>query len=189
MFKQMIQYYNPLFISIKTMLGYKSSMYLTPAISISIIIESMMLFFQQSFLGVSVSLITVISTFIILDQLLGTAASLKIAEQAKKDNDKQLYEDKKFKSTKVSFTIFKFMSLFLWLLLAFTANEYVKDSITLPIIEGLTMIPLLLFGFREYISIGESIEVLYGNKPYLFTLGEKIFQLLQFNFLRKIKDE
>jgi hypothetical protein len=38
----------------------------------------------------------------------------------------------------------------------------------------------------EFISIGENIKAIYGKAPYLFTL-EKIFEILQFNFLTRLK--
>ena len=55
------------------------------------------------------------------------------------------------------------------------------------IVSILSIIPVCLFGFREFISIGEDIEILYGKRPYLFVLAEKIFDTLQFKFLEKLK--
>jgi hypothetical protein len=40
------------------------------------------------------------------------------------------------------------------------------------LIRIFSVVPIILFGFREFISIGENIKAIYG-KAHLFTLGEK----------------
>jgi len=188
MFKQMIQYYKPLLISIKTMFGYKSSELFGASLLTSITITGIMDILYKDFLGVPIILTSIVSLFILVDFVLGTAASLKIASEAKYKGNNKLYLEKKFKSSKIGYTIFKFMSLFLWLLLSFSIDTKIRDiNILNSFINIITIIPVLLFGFREFISIGEGIESLYGNRPYLFKLGEKIFELLQFKFLEKLK--
>ena len=67
----------------------------------------------------------------------------------------------------------------------------VKDRIpNIAIIESsfdvIAVVPVLLLTFREYISIGEDIEILTGRKYYLFTLAERIFEIFEFKFLKKL---
>jgi hypothetical protein len=41
------------------------------------------------------------------------------------------------------------------------------------LIRIFSVVPIILFDFIEFISIGENIKAIYGKAPYLFTLGEK----------------
>lgn len=185
----MIEHYTPLITSIKTMFGYKTTSLIGVSLVTSITIEGIVGVLDSSFLGVPVILTAIVSLFILLDWAFGTAASRKIAEKAKKDGDNKLYEEKKFKSTKIIHTFFKFISLFLWLLLSFAVNKHLLNvKFLASFFDIITVIPVLLFGFREFISIGEDLESLYGTKYYLFELGEKIFDVLQLKFLKKIGD-
>lgn len=186
----MIDYYSPLLTSIKTMFGYKTSALFGASVTSAVSIEIINTLMNGTHLGVSVLLLVSVAFFIILDWLFGSAASRKISLDAKKSGNIKLADKYKFKSSRISATIFKFISLYLWLLLSYTATNYTNGIHFLaPVVETLTIVPILLFGFREYISIGEGIEVLYGSKPFLFEIGEKIFDALQFKFLRKLKGE
>lgn len=188
MLKQMIKHYAPLLTSIKTMLGFSKTSSLIGASTIFSLLTTIITYIlNESFLGVSVLLLVVISCLIIVDQILGTSASSHQAKEALLKGDKDKYENYKFKSSKIMYTIFKFMSIYLWLLLSFSASSHVKDIDLLePIIHTLALVPIFLFGLREYISIGESLEILFGKKPYLFTLANKIFELLQLKFFKKL---
>lgn len=139
---------------------------------------------------VPILLLVIVSGFIFVDWLFGTAASRKLATNAKLLGDVEEETKHKFRSIKVSHTIFKYVSLYLWLVLSLGVSQY---AATVPwlvaIVDGITIVPILLFGFREFVSIGEGIEILYGHKPYLFELGEKIFDALQFKFLKRFKNE
>jgi hypothetical protein len=85
-----------------------------------------------------------------------------------------------------TFTIFKFISLYLWLVLSHSVYEMAVENgfVTRAtgtieaagfhtLIRIFSVVPIILFGFREFISIGENIKAIYGKAPYLFTLGEK----------------
>jgi len=186
----MIEHYAPLITSIKTMFGYKTSSFLGTSIFSAITLEAIIkLVLHGQFMGVSILLLIIVSGFILTDWWYGSKASKKLAEDAKKEGDKEKEEKYKFRSIKISHTWFKFLSLWLWLLVALTVSQNAASITWLsPIIEGFTIIPILLFGFREFISIGESIEILTKRKPYLFELGEKIFEALQFKFLKRFTD-
>lgn len=188
MSKQMIDHFYPLLTSIKTMLGFSKTSSLIGASTIFSLLTTIITYIlNESFLGVSVLLLVVISCLILVDQILGTSASSHQAKEALLKGDKEKYEAYKFKSSKIMYTIFKFMSIYLWLLLSFSASNHVEGIDLLePIINTLALVPIFLFGLREYVSIGESLEVLFGKKPYLFTLANRIFELLQLKFFKKL---
>lgn len=186
----MIEHYAPLFTSIKTMFGYKTSSLWGASVFSAIGLEAIAFLWQGTHLGVSTALLSITSLLILVDWGFGSAASREIALEAKKADNKEVYDKYKFTSIKISHTIFKFIALYLWLLLSFSATQHTED---IPFfgafVDVLSIVPILLFAFREYISIGEAMEVLHGQKPYIFELGEKIFDALQFKFLKKLKNE
>jgi hypothetical protein len=195
---EMIDHYTPLFTSLKTMAGYKTSSLMGASVFSAISMEAIIEIFQLNFLGVS-----------LVDWWTGSVASHKRAKEAKAKADAEnntdplspdlvTYEDSRIKSRKISYTIFKFISIYLWLVLSHSIYQTaIKNGFIIPsaepvsfglstILRILTIVPILLFGFREYISVGENIKSIYGKTPYLFTLGEKIFNIFEFNFLKKI---
>lgn len=186
----MIEHYAPLVTSIKTLFGYKSSSLLGASFYSALGLEAIAFFWNGTHLGVSTALLSITALLILVDWGFGSAASKKLAEDAVSEDDKEKYEKHKFTSIKISHTIFKFIALYLWLLLSFSATQHTQD---IPFfgafVDILSIVPILLFGFREYISIGEAMEILHGHKPYIFELGEKIFDALQFKFLKRLKNE
>jgi hypothetical protein len=200
MFKSMIEYYKPLTISLQTMAGHKSGALFGVSFTSAITIEAVMSAFKLNFLGVSIGVLAMTALFILIDWATGSAAARKRAKEAEEEGNLEEYEKNRLKSSKVTFTIFKFISLYLWLILTHTmmraainqgfmveGAEHESLFGVASILRIITIIPIALFGFREFISIGENIEKLYGKKPYLFELGEKIFDILQFSFLDKFK--
>ena len=187
-FKHMIEHYTPLFTSIKIMFGLSKSNTLVGTSTLLSIITTLITYvLNESFLGVSVLLLVVVAGLIMVDQLLGTAASSFEAKKALLEANIEKYEKYKFKSSKIMYTVFKFMSIYLWLLLSFSASSHAEGlAIIEPTIAAISLVPIFLFGLREYVSIGESLEVLFGKKPYLFTLADKIFDTLQLKFFRKL---
>jgi len=187
-YHRMIEHYTPLLTNIKIMFGLsKGSNLVGVSTSLSLVTTLISYILNESFLGVSVTLLVVISALIIVDQALGTTASAHKAEEALLEANIDKYEEHKFKSSKIMYTIFKFISIYLWLLLSFTASQHVEGLLYLEeIIHALSLVPIFLFGLREYVSIGESLEVLFGKKPYLFTLANRIFQILQLKFFKKL---
>jgi len=188
MLKQMIEHYTPLFTSIKIMFGLSKSNTLVGTSTLLSIITTLITYvLNESFLGVSVLLLVVVAGLIMVDQLLGTAASSFKAKSALLEANIEKYEKYKFKSSKIMYTVFKFMSIYLWLLLSFSAQTHAEGlAIIEPTISAISLVPIFLFGLREYVSIGESLEVLFGKKPYLFTLANRIFQILQLKFFKKL---
>lgn len=185
---RMIEHYTPLFTNIKIMFGLsKGSNLIGASTSLSITTTLITCILNESFLGVSVLLLIVVAGLIIVDQVIGTAASSHKAKEALLEKNIEKYENHKFKSSKIMYTIFKFMSIYLWLLLSFSASSHAQGLYLIePTIEAISLVPIFLFGLREYVSIGESLEILFGKKPYLFTLADKIFEALQLKFFKKL---
>ena len=184
----MIEHYSPLLTSIKTMFGYKTVSFLGTSITVASTITAIREFLDGTYLGASNWLLAIVSILVIADWLIGSIASHKKAVEAKLLMNKVDYAKYKYSSIKVSHTLFKFLSLWFWLMLSDSIIAQVENiKILESIMSTIAIVPILLFGFREYISIGEGIETINGEKPYLFELGEKIFEALQFKFLNKLK--
>lgn len=198
--QDMLTYYAPLLASFKSMAGYKTSNFVGGSVLSAVSLEAISVFLKLDFLGVTVGMLITVGFFIVMDWWTGSAASHSIATLAYNRGDEEEYQKHKIKSAKVTFTIFKFISLYLWLVLSHNVYEIavengfvIRATSTVQaagfhtVLRIFSIVPIILFGIREFISIGENIHVIYGKKPYLFTLGEKIFEILQFNFLTKMK--
>lgn len=201
-FQDIIEYYEPLLVSSKSMAGYKTQHFLGFSILSAASLEAVTVFLKLNFLGVTVSMLVTVGLFIILDWWTGSSASRHKADLALKKGDKVGYELHRIKSRKVTFTIFKFISLYLWLVLSDSvytlavdngfvtpASETTAGAGLHTILRIFSVVPIILFGFREFISIGENIRSVHGKTPYLFTLGERIFETMQFSFLKRLKTE
>lgn len=106
-----------------------------------------------------------------------------------------------FLSEKITYTVYKFVSI---LLLLWLANELYRmiessysesDSAFWTSVYGSSMSTLgvvrttaftLICG-REYISIGENIERRFGKKYYAFTIFEKIFDIIEMKFIKRLE--
>lgn len=201
-FDDIISYYGPFLGTFRTIAGYKTTDFMGASILSAITLETLAAFLQLNFLGVTVGMLVTVGFFIIMDWWTGSAASHHKALIYFEKGDMIKYELHRIRSRKVSFTIFKFISLYLWLVLSHSVygiavdNGFVTEGSATVQAAGLhtvlrvfSIVPIILFGFREFISIGENIKGVYGKAPYLFVLGEKIFETLQFNFLSRIKTE
>jgi hypothetical protein len=180
--------------------GYKSGSLVGASFATALSLEAVMELLSLNFLGVSLGLLLLTCFFILVDWWTGSVAADRRSKVAKLENDEEGYEQNRLKSSKVTFTIFKFISLYLWLILSYGItkvainNGFIVDSFKAPVSFGLgtllrifSIVPIILFCFREFVSIGENIKSITGKSPYLFILAEKIFDILQFNFLAKIK--
>lgn len=198
--QDILTYYTPLLTTFKSMAGYKTSDFVGGSVLSAVSLEAISVFLKLDFLGVTVGMLVTVGFFIIMDWWTGSAASQSIATIAFNKGDEEGYQKYRIKSFKVTFTIFKFISLYLWLVLSHNVYEIavengfvIRATSTVQaagfhtVLRIFAIVPIILFGFREFVSIGENIHVIYGKKPYLFTLGEKIFEVLQFNFLTKLK--
>ena len=179
----MITYFSPIVKMTTSALMYKNG----SLIITSVLFSSITKILNIEILGKPVSLLTLISLLFIADFATGVMAS---RYESKMSIDPLVIEDKKFKSSKITFTFFKFIMLFIWIWLEDSVNSKLIMVPSLSYIyELLRIVPLVLISLREYVSIGENIERRYDKKPYMFNLAEKIFEILEFKFIKKIKSD
>lgn len=142
----------------------------------------------DSFFGISLGLISILSILIILDSFTGIIASR--------------HEGNKVESGKLFFTFFKFLTafLFFWLLHEIQIKIIIKIAINdgylktfyLGVKETLEIITysiFLLLSFREWISIGENIESRFKKKFYLFQIVEKLFDIVEKKLIKWFEDK
>jgi hypothetical protein len=173
---------NPLKIAIQTALipalTYKNGSIVALAIPLSFLMD---LFLNSSFLGISVSFGVLFIALIIIDLFTGIIASRHVNNEP-------------IKSAKLALTFYKALmyALFFWILWEIKKIVSVQDNWMyiqgehfVTFIRNFVFIILVL---REYISIGENIEKRFGSKPYIFTLAEKLFDIIERKIIKKIED-
>tara|TARA_R110000851_G_scaffold314588_1_gene476688 strand:+ start:1471 stop:2028 length:558 start_codon:yes stop_codon:yes gene_type:complete len=175
----------PFLIIINKTIFYKKGSLILFSASASVILKSIMDLLNGSLFGVSNSFLLLIAVLFVADFLTGIAASRHEENKAITIEEQN---DKKFKSSKITFTFFKFLMLFLWVWLADSIGDKIENVNSLKYLyDIIIIIPLILLSLREYVSIGENLERKYNKKPYLFSLADKIFKLLESDFLNKLK--
>jgi phage-related holin len=93
-------------------------------------------------------------------------------------------EGKDIKSNSWGKTINKLIGVYLYAILAtFIFLFFSVNYVVLTLI----FTPLVLSLLKEYISIGENMERRFGNKPYLFKIVDKIFDLLESKFFKNLE--
>ena len=139
--------------------------------------------FNSNYLGISVGLLLLYFLLVSIDSFTGIIASR--------------HKGEKVESGKLIFTFYKllFTFLFFWLLDELkvkldTKAYHLEDSISGKIYgtaqDGLQIITYAVFtlvSLREWLSIGENIESRFGKKFYLFTIVEKMFDVIERRFL------
>ncbi len=130
---------------------------------------------QTSIMGVSAKFLILIAGLMLIDWIFGVKASMK--------------EGKRFESGRVIYTIIKFLTLFLWLWLSREIGDIYNGNIVTDItINFISIFVLILVALREFVSIGENIETIYGKKPYMFELVDVLFTAIERKFKNKIND-
>lgn len=133
---------------------------------------------DTSFLGVSVILILLTCSLITIDFWYGNKASAKSPDY------------KGVESTKITYTILKFGMFFVWLFLAYSIRHEMKEIEWFKyILSAITAFPVFLVNLREFVSIGENIEVIYKKKPYIFVLIDKVFVSMEKTFINKVSND
>lgn len=166
----------------KTLL-YKALQYKTEAmIILSGITAAVFAFFQwaleTTFLGISIMLIIQTVVLIMGDFFTGIAASKKKPDY------------KGIEADKITYTILKFIMFFMWLWIAFQVqHEYKNIEWFTYVLSAISSFPIILVNLREFVSIGINIEKIYGIKPYIFRLVDRIFNNLEKAFEKKISDQ
>lgn len=176
------------FITNKLFIGtlvYKKGAVLVSSLSLATLINifSKELQIPDSFFGISLGLICVLSALIMLDNFTGIVASR--------------HEGNRIESGKLFYTFLKFLTafLFFWLLDEIQSKLHIKVSFSdgylqtfykgiKESLEIVTYTIFILLSLREWISIGENIERRFGKKFYLFQIIEKIFDVVESKFIR-----
>lgn len=126
--------------------------------------------------GVSVLFVLIVCGFMVVDWFSGVFASV-------------ISEKNKFQSNKVTYTIIKFVTFFMWLFFVNQAKEEYSDTMAKDVVLIIQIFVLLLIGLREFVSIGENIERIYGQKPYLFNLIDSVFGTMERIFKKKLESK
>jgi len=84
-------------------------------------------------------------------------------------------------SEKWGMTVSKCFGVFLYMIFSVFIMLMMPDNyIVLSIVFG----PFTLTLLKEYISIGENLSVIYGSKSYMFTVVDKLFDLMELRFFK-----
>lgn len=165
---------------------YKKGSLLLVSILPALAIEMVNL--NTGFFGISLGFIILFIVLIIADFITGIIASR--------------YNGSKIESSKITFTFFKiFMYILCFWILHQINNEIQlnksKNNTSVlnflydyseNIIGFLRNFIFTLVSMREYISIGENLEKRYNKKIYVFSLFEKIFDIIELKFFKKLED-
>lgn len=157
--------------------AYKHGSLMILGLPISLMIEMVT---ASSFLGISVTFIFLLVILMTTDFFTGVMA-------AKTKGEKRT-------SKGFSYTVYKFFSavFFFWMLAE--VNKLLDDQSGWVYENGLLMnafirnFIFIILVFREFISIGENIQITFGKKPYIFVLASKIIDVVEDKFIKKIAD-
>tara|TARA_R100001377_G_scaffold85310_2_gene71544 strand:- start:11592 stop:12119 length:528 start_codon:yes stop_codon:yes gene_type:complete len=83
-------------------------------------------------------------------------------------------------------TVGKLVSLVLYLSFSLFLMIILSDNYFVLVV---LFSPLVLNILKEYISIGENLEKLNGKKPYLFSVVDKIFLMLENKFFTHVTEK
>ena len=121
---------------------------------------------------VLISLFILTNIFVFIDFILGISAA---------KSRKELITSKKWGQT-----ISKILGLILYMSFGFILLYITKFNNTVFCIVNTGIILTI---FKEYISIGENIEIIFLKKPYIFTLVDKVFEIIEDKFLNFLKNK
>lgn len=163
--------------SIIPALTYKKGALAIMSIPFAMVLDAI---YGAQFLGINVTFLFLFLVLILFDLITGIVASRHVGEQ--------------IQSTKLVYTFYKVLMylLFFWVLEEVQRIIPLDDSFlyqqalhVLSFTRGFIFIILTL---REYISVGENIEKRFNKKPYIFTLTEKLAEIIEAKIIRKIED-
>ena len=182
-----VNYFNGMISATLKAFYYKKGALLISSIFPALLIQ--MSSFSSNFFGISLGLVLLFSVLITIDFLTGVIASR--------------HEGNKIESSKLSFTFFKILMYFLCFWILYQINKeieirmddmnnkyldmlYISAQASVGFIRSFVFI---LVSMREYISIGENIERRYNKKIYIFSLFEKMFDILENKFFKKLENK
>ena len=97
----------------------------------------------------------------------------------------QLHLGRKLASIKWGVTVNKFLALAMYSMFAMMIVLFVANDSWL---NWVLFAPIIFAILREYLSIGENMATRFnGKKPYIFTLLDKVFGILEKGFIQAIE--
>lgn len=176
------------------------------ALGISFSMECLTYFFGLDFFGVSNQILLLVVVTIFIDAYYGVKKSLSIAKSAEfkllkiKENTSEkrmlmkVVKMKRFSTDKLQFTFFKCLTLFAYLYFAKIILEVDDDMSVLGQVIGFSTavvikVPLAIFWYKDFKSIGENMEYLFKKKLPIFPIVESIFELKFKQFFNKEKQD
>jgi hypothetical protein len=172
---------NPIQALIKTTLipamTYKNGALIVWAIPISFFLDILN---TGTFLGINLTFMILFMILITSDFFTGVIASRHLGN--------------KIESNKIAYTFYKVLMYFLFFWLIFEINKSLPDSGSFLITQSRHTIGFtrnfifIILGLREYISIGENLEKRFGKKPYIFTMAEKLAEIIERKVIKRFED-
>lgn len=176
------------------------------ALGISFSMECLSYFFGLNYFGVSNQILLLVVVTIFVDAYYGVKKSLSIAKSAEfklmkiKENTpekkmlQKIVKMNRFSTDKLQFTFFKCLTLFAYLYFAKVILEVDDDMSVLGQVIGFSTavvikVPLAIFWYKDFKSIGENMEYLFKKKLPIFPIVESIFELKFKQFFNKEKQD
>lgn len=128
---------------------------------------------NKDLFGVSLIFVAVVSAFMVIDWCLGVWSSVVV-------------HGERFESNKIGYTVMKFFTFFAFLFFVKVAKDEWSDGWANDMFLIIQTFVLILIGLREFVSVGEKMEKIWGDKPYLFKLVDDLFESLEKLFKKKI---
>lgn len=154
---------------------YKPEVLMPLSAALTVITTMMELLLNTSIFGISALLIIQTCVLFTIDFVFGIQASRAGSDY------------KGIESTKITYTIIKFLVLFIWIWMTFSIeHHFSKIEWFQTFLSPIITFPIFLINLREFVSIGESLEKVYKKKPYIFTLVDKVFDAVERLFISKI---
>lgn len=189
-------YFYPIYVYFKRALGLAAQNDGILAITTTGLISTMQLvdtFFQTELFGISNYLLLLVMLTILIDAYYGIKKSVKMSKSALRiaqtldvttpeyKRYMKIHQLRKFSTVKLQFTFFKALSLMGYLYFVDTLLSTDPDN-TLGEVLGFTSavilkVPLAIFWYYDFKSIGENAAYVYGKKAPIFVIAEKIFEL------------
>ena len=129
---------------------------------------------ESTMLAITIFAIVVMLTglFIVFDFITGVVASR--------------HKGFKINSSKWGVTIGKFFGLTLYSVLAGIILLLLSSNyIAMVLVFG----PVILTLLKEYISIGENLEKRFGKKAYMFTVLDRLFDIIELKFFQTMENK
>lgn len=130
---------------------------------------------DKDLFGVSLIFVTVVCAFMFIDWCLGVWTSVVV-------------QSERFESNKIGYTVMKFFTFFAFLFFIKVAKDEWSEGWANDMFLIIQTFVLILIGLREFVSVGEKMEKIWGDKPYLFKLVDDLFAGLEKLFKKKIDD-